>query len=199
MKKLLSALFLLALCSSLAMATVPDPTKCTIQGLLGPVGGAPSTKVALIAPGPLAGTHLTITVRNSSNNVIPGAAVSIIFGAGPLVCGNAIHSVTANGSGVANIDMRGGGCLTGVSGAATIIANGVILMDVFNVRSPDNASHTVCVPDLSVAISDLTNLADEFLGVAPAGCHDYDNSLTVDIADLPYFGDAFVASLQCNP
>ena len=67
MKKLLSALFLLALCSSLAMATVPDETKCTVTPDLN--GGC------LIAPGTLTGTTLTITVRNSSNNPIPNAAV----------------------------------------------------------------------------------------------------------------------------
>jgi hypothetical protein len=72
-------------------------------------------------------------------------------------------------------------------------------MDVFNVRSPDNASHTASVPDLFVAIGDLTFFADEFLNVAPAGCHDYDNTLDVDISDLPFFGDAFVGSLQCTP
>jgi hypothetical protein len=68
-----------------------------------------------------------------------------------------------------------------------------------NVRSPDNASHTSSIPDLAVAISDLTFFADEFLHVANAGCHDYDNTGAVDISDLPYFGDAFVASLHCNP
>jgi hypothetical protein len=197
MKKLLSALFLLALCSSLAMATVPDPTKCTVQGLLGPAGGAPSTKVALIAPGPLSGTSLTITVRNGSNNVIPTASVQVVFNGQIAICANAVHSVSADGSGVAHINLRGGGCLTGVNGACSIIANGVEILNVPNVRSPDNASHTACVPSKSVAIGDLTFFADEFLQIAPAGCHDYNNSLNVDIADLPYFGDAFVASLQC--
>lgn len=198
MKKLLSALFLLALCSSLAMATVPDPTKCTIEGLLGPAGGLPSTKVALIAPGPLSGTALTITVRNTSNNVIPNASVQVVFAGSILICQNAVHSVTADNNGVAHINLRGGGCLTGQVDACVIVSNGVDLLSVSNVRSPDNASHTGCVPSLSVAIGDLTFFADEFLHVAPAGCHDYDNTLVVDISDLPYFGDAFVASLQCQ-
>jgi len=198
MKKLLSALFLLALCSSLAAETVPDPAKCTVLVLLGPPNPTPAQKVALIAPGPLNGTHLTITVRNGNNNVIPGAVVDVFFDQAIAICSNAIHHVIADNLGVANVDLRGGGCLINFAGACTIVANGATILDVFNVRSPDNASHTASVPDKFVAIGDLTFFADEFLHVAAAGCHDYDNTGLVDISDLPPFGDAFVASLQCN-
>lgn len=197
MKKLLSALFLLALSSSLAMATVPDATKCTVLGLLGPPNPTPQQLTALIAPGPLNGTTLTITVRNNNNQTIANASVQAVFAGTIWICDNAQHSVTANGSGVATIALRGGGCIRNASGALTIIANGVPIKDVFNVRSPDNASHLACVPDGAVAIGDLTFFADEFLHTQPAGCHDYDNTLAVDISDLPYFGDSFVASLHC--
>jgi hypothetical protein len=74
MKKLLSALFLLALCSSLAMATVPDPSKCSVTPDYN--GGC------LIAPGVIGGTTLSITVRNSSNNPINNAVVTVSLNAG---------------------------------------------------------------------------------------------------------------------
>ena len=82
-------MLLAALLPSLAFASLPDPTKCTIQGLLGPQEGEPETKVALIAPGNLAGTHLTITVRNAAGNTIRGALVEVQFSQEISTCGHA--------------------------------------------------------------------------------------------------------------
>ena len=69
MKKLLSALFVLALCSSVAMATVPDPSNCEVTPDL-------NNGVLICPDNPvlLNGTTYTITVRNADNNPIPNAA-----------------------------------------------------------------------------------------------------------------------------
>lgn len=191
MKKLLSALFLLALCSSVAMATVPDPSKCTVTPDLN--GGV------LIAPGALAGTTLSITVRNSSNNPIPNAAVQVIFGSDIRICTNAVHTGTTDTNGFCQINLRGGGCINlTTTGACVVIANGIEIKGYTKVKSPDNASHDASVPSGSVTVADLPFFADEFKGVAPAGCHDYTNDGFVTTSDLPSFGDAFKASLVCT-
>jgi len=190
MKKLLSALFLLALSSSLAMATVPDPTKCTVTPNLN--GGV------IIAPGLLNGTTLSINVRNSSNNPIASAAVSVIFNNQIRICTTAVHTASTDVNGNCTVQLRGGGCLNAPTpGACVVIANGIEIKNYTLVKSPDNANHTTSIPSGSVSTVDLPYFADEFKGVVAAGCHNYDNDLDVDTADLPYFGDAFKAALSC--
>lgn len=190
MKKLLSALFLLALCSSLAMATVPDPTKCTVTPDLN--GGC------LIAPGTLSGTVLSINVRNSSNNPIPNAVVQVVFNAAIDICATANHNATTDANGNCTVALRGGGCVNAATpGACVVIANGIEIKNYNKVKSPDNASHTTSVPSGTVTVADLPFFADEFKGVAAAACHDYTNDNAVTTADLPFFGDAFKAGLNC--
>jgi len=191
MKKLLSALFLLALCSSLAMATVPDPTKCVVTPDLN--GGC------LIAPGTLSGTTLAITVRNSSNNPIPNAAVNVILNSQIRICTTAVHSATTNASGQCSITLKGGGCINAAtSGACSVVANGIEIKGYTKVKSPDNAGHTGSVPSGNVTVADLPFFADEFKGVQPAACHDYTNDGLVTVADLPTFGDSFKLGLTCT-
>ena len=201
MKKLLSALFLLALCSSLAGASVPDPTFCTVTPLLGNQA-LPSSLVAFLAPGAVTGTTLTITVRNASNVLIPSASVVISFNSQIGICSNAIHYATTGttgaGLGVATITLKGGGCLTGIPSACVITANGIEIKNLQNVRSPDNEGHTTSVPSGSVTTQDLSAFGDEFKGVQPVGCHDYDNNAAVNTQDLGYFGDAYKLGTTCT-
>jgi hypothetical protein len=190
MKKLLSALFLLALCSSLAMATVPDPTKCTVTPDLN--GGC------LIAPGTLSGTVLSINVRNSSNNPIPDAVVQVVFNAAIEICTTATHNASTDANGNCTVALRGGGCVNAsTAGACVVIANGIEIKNYNKVKSPDNASHDSSVPSGTVTIADLPFFGDEFKGTAAAACHDYTNDGFVTTADLPFFGDAFKAGLNC--
>jgi len=203
MKKMLSALFLLALCSSLAGASVPDPLNCTVTPLLGdPL--VPSSLVAFLAPGAVNGTTLTITVRNASNALIPNASVVITFNSEVGICGvpAAVHTGTTGASGptlgVCTITLKGGGCQTGVYGACVIRANGIEIKNLQNVRSPDNEGHTTSVPSGSVNTQDLGAFGDEFKGVQPVGCHDYDNNAAVNTQDLGYFGDAYKLGVTCT-
>jgi len=197
MKKLLSALFLLALCSSLAGATVPDPLNCTITPLLGnPL--IPANQVAFLSPGAVSGTTLTITVRNNVNQPISGASVVVTFNSAVKPCVTALHTATTNPSGVCTVTLTGGGCLTGLLGACVITANSVEIRNLLNVRSPDNGSHTASVPSGSVTTTDLGYFGDEFKGVVPVGCHDYDNNGVVNTTDLGYFGDAYKLATVCT-
>jgi len=202
MKKLLSALFLVALCSSLAMATVPDPLNCTITPLLGPgIPQVPATQVAFLAPGNLSGTTITITVRNHANDVIPNASVVVVFHTDISICTTANHTATTNALGVCTIALRGGGCLTNVTDACRVIANGIEIRNLRYVRSPDNDDHAASAPDGAVTVGDLTFFAAEFGGTAPtvppSVCHDYDNSGVIDVVDLTYFGPSFTSNMVC--
>jgi hypothetical protein len=197
MKKLLTALFLVALCSSLAMATVPDPTQCSIVPLLGPVG-QPQNQVAFLAPGNLSGTTITITVRNNTGGAIANATVSVAFNSQIRTCSTASHTATTNTQGVCTISLRGGGCLSATSGGCVITANGVEIRNLRFVRSPDNGSDTASLPDGTVSVVDFVKFADEFKGVVAVGCHDYDNDNLCNVVDFPYFGDAFKGAMTCQ-
>jgi len=203
MKKLLSALFLLALCSSLAMATVPDPQYCTVTPLLGPRPSPseppyPATAVAFLSPAVVGGTTLTITVKNHSNAVIPNAAVSVSFDAAIRTCPGVSHTATTDGSGVCHITLRGGGCLSEVLGACVIVANGQEIKNLNFVRSPDNNSHTAPAGDGDVGLIDLGFFGPEFKGTySPAKCHDYDNDGLCNLIDLGYFGPSYKSGVTC--
>ncbi len=198
MKKLLTALFLVALCSTAAMATVPVAEYCTVEPLLGPTTPA-GQQVAFLAPGNLSGTTITITVHNGSDVPIIGATVNVTFQSDVKTCVTAVHTgVTTAPLGQCTISLRGGGCLSSVLGGCVITANGVEIKNLSFVRSPDNNSHTASQPDGSVSVADLTYFGDEFKGVVPAGCHDYDNNNLCNVTDLTYFGDAFKGAMTCT-
>lgn len=194
MKKLLSALFLVALCSSVAMATVPVAEYCSVTPLLGPIG----SQVAFLAPGNLSGTTITISVHNGSDVPIDGATVVVSFNSEIGVCTTATHTAVTAGGGLCTISLRGGGCLSNVLGGCSITANGVEIKNLKWVRSPDNNNHTLSQPDGAVSVADLTYFGDEFKGVVAAECHDYDNNTICNVTDLTYFGDAFKGAMVCT-
>jgi len=201
MKKLLSALFLLALCSSLAAATVPDPTYCTVTPIYG--GPLAADECVIIHPANHASNYYTITVHNSSDAAIPGAVVKVQFTAGILVCGTPtpIHEVIADGSGVANIYLRGGGCMTNVADACRFLANDIQIRVVKGVRSTDNGDHNLNAPDLAVNAVDLGKFGAEFKGTYTTQplCHDYNLDTVCNAVDLSLFGAGFKGGWVCTP
>ena len=126
------------------------------------------------------------------------AAVTVTFNDAVKICTTAVHSATTNALGVCSITLNGGGCLSNLLGACVIKANGFEIRNLRNVRSPDNGSHTASIPSGSVTTTDLGYFGDEFKGVAPAGCHDYDNNGLVNTTDLGYFGDAYKLATVCT-
>jgi hypothetical protein len=196
MKKLLSALFLLALCSSLAGANVPDPTKCTV----GPLLGDPLTtgQVAFLSPGAIAGTTITITVRNASNVVIPNLYVEVIFNAAVKVCSNAVHTGTTNSLGVCVLTLKGGGCLSNIGTACVIKAGGLPIKTLLYVRSPDNEGHTASNPSGAVNTQDLGSFAQEYVAAVAQQCHDYDLANLCNTQDLGIFGGGYASGTTCT-
>lgn len=187
MKKLLSALFALALCSSMALATVPYPPYCTVvpcDALNGVVMGPDS-------PSPIPASIVNMTIRNQSNNVIPSAAVNITFAAGPFCfCNTMQYNTTTNANGWAQLILRGGGCLRNTDQAAVIRANGSIVRNYRNAKSPDwDGANGNCV----------VNLPDYVRFVARDLCHDYDNNGNVDLADVVLFTAGFSPGHSCTP
>jgi len=189
MKKLLSALFVLALCSSVALATVPDPTKCTVvpaDALLGVIL-CPDT------PTVPSSTIYTVTVKNSAGAVIPNANVAFQF---PLPtnikeCTTNVLTGTTNGSGVCVITLRGGGCqrTSGAVFACQVVANGVIIRSYYNAKSPD----------WDGAVSNGTvNLADLITFKGPIGCHDYNNDNVMNLADTIVFAGGYQPQHTCT-
>jgi hypothetical protein len=193
MKKLLSALFVLALCSSVAMATVPDPSNCEVTPDL-------NNGVLICPDNPalLNGTTYTITVRNADNNPIPNAAVVFELDVNVGICTTFVDNATTDANGVATIILRGAGCISNQANAAVVKANGIIIKSFNNVKSPANGAPDFNAPLEAVDTSALVAFADTFNGIAFGDCHDYDNTGTCDAGDLPFFGDAFSNFNNCD-
>jgi hypothetical protein len=208
MKKLLSALFLLALFSSVAAATVPDPAFCHVSPIYGVVGNA-AREVVIVSPpynsylGHLTGTQYTIHVANSSNAPIVGAAVAVSFSSAVpnaiRVCPSAQHTGVTDVNGDVQLWFTAGGCLTNFAGACVVTANGVEIRVVRGVRSPDNGDHSLNQPDGYVDTVDLSVFGAEYKGAYTTNplCHDYDYSLACDTVDLTYFGEGYKRNMQC--
>lgn len=184
MKKLLSALFVLALCSSVAMATVPDPTKCIVQ----PADDLHGLVLAPDSPAPIPASIYTVTVRNTDNNPIPNAAVEFLLGTGNRICTTAVHTGSTNGSGIVTITLRGGGCSTG-SAVGQVKANGIPIRQYSAVKSPDWDG---AAANGAVDLSDFVSY-----GTSPA-CHDYNNDTFVDLSDLVLFASAYAPRHSCT-
>jgi hypothetical protein len=189
MKKLLSALFVLALCSSVAFATVPDPSKCTVV----PADALNGVVLCPDSPSAIAATNYTITVKNTSGNPISGASVVIEFPAPTNIrfCTTAVNTGTTNASGVCVITLRGGGCqrTSGSTYAAVVKANGVVLRSYYNAKSPDYDG---------VGPNGLVNLSDLLAFRGAVGCHDYDNSGTMTLSDTLIFAPGYSPAHSCT-
>lgn len=192
MKKLLSALVLLALCSSFAMADVPEPGLCSVSP-------ADAVHGVILCPlagttGPLTETVNTVTVRNSSNQVIANATVVFLFGPTINVCTTAVHTATTNSSGVCTITLGGGGCQIG-AGACQVKANGITIRDFANAKSPD---WDEIFGDRRVGPSDFARFAIHFnTPSTPAPCFDYQNIGSVGGSDFATFARAFNRGSNC--
>ena len=186
MKKLLSALFALALCSSIALATVPSPPNCSVS----PCDALGGAVMCPDVPGAIANSVVTLTIRNQANNPIANAAVNVTFGTGPLcICGTMVYNATTNASGVAVITLRGGGCIRNTANACVFVANGTIVRAYSNLKSPDwdgaAGNCTVNLGDL-VVYARGTDL-----------CFDFNNTGAIDIADFQIFASGYSPSRHC--
>jgi len=190
MKKLLSALFVLALCSTAAVATVPFPNNCNVNpcDALNGVVSCPDS------PAPIPASIVTLTIRNQANNPIQNAAVNLtlLTNTSPIcVCNTMVFNTTTNNSGQATMTMRYGGCIMNTDNAAVFRANGVVVRAYRNTKSPDwDGASGNCAVNLSdtVRFAPTTDL-----------CFDFDNDLDVDLADTVIFVSGLSPSHSCTP
>lgn len=198
MKKLLSALFVLALCSSVAMASVPDPVNSSVapifnNGLvLCPDGNFPTPHPSGV---------ITVTVKNSANNPIAGAVIEVDFHSDIAICDSffAQFPVLTNASGEAQVVLAAAGCVNNVTNAAVIRANGIPIETVRNLKSPANGSASENAPLQNVGSAALVPFANSWLGAEPVfHCADYDNSGDMGSPDLVIFATAFLRAYGCT-
>lgn len=197
MKKLLSALFVLALCSSVAMASVPDPSNCEVTNII--------NNGVLVVPdqsgvsGPYGPTILGVTVRNSANNPIPNAIVEVDLHSNIALCSSFVNTATTNANGFAQITLAAAGCVHNTASAAVIRANGLIIRTVANVKSPANGQPDANLPLNEVGLAAAVVFSDAFNGVSPQfQCMDMTNSGECGIGDAIFFSDCFNAAYSCT-
>lgn len=190
MKKLLSAAFALALCSTIAMADVPDPSQCSVSpsdALLGVVC-CPNI------PSALTESINTITVKNASGTPIAGASTVVLLTASNPSCPAAVLTGTTNASGIVTITVAASGCADGIPSACVVKANGVTIRSFINCKSPDFDG---AGGNGLVNLADLIAFANEFNGITLPGCHDYTNDNATNLSDLIPFGSAFSTAKHC--
>jgi len=188
MKKLLSALFVLALCSSMAAANVPYSSNCVVS----PCDALNGAVVCPDQPTVLTQTVVNMTIRNQANNPIPGAAVNLTFlnSTNLCICNTMIFNGTTDNSGKLTMTLRAGGCLNGVDQALVIRANATLVRNFKNVKSPDWDG---------VAGNCVVNLSD-IVRFAPQSdlCFDFDNSGVVDLGDVVIFAAGYNPAHFCT-
>lgn len=190
MKKVLSAAFALALCSSMALADVPSEANSSVQ----PADALNGVVCCPNIPSALAASVNTITVKNDSNQPIANASVVVLLTAANNICPAAVLTGTTNASGIVTITVAAGGCADGVPSAAVIKANGVTFRQYANCKSPDYdgaAGNGLC------NLADLIAFSAEFNALNPAGCHDYTNDSATNLSDLIIFGEGFSGAKHC--
>ena len=195
MKRLLSALVLLALAGGVAAAGVPDPN----NSLVLPPDGALQPRILGILDERPAGVHnphpfanLTITIRNFANVPINGVYVVVELNSecdAPLcVCDMADLTGYTNASGQVVINVGLGGCCHVDGGAAAAIyADGVVIRSYDYVVSPDwNEALGNCV----MGLDDFTIFGNYWVSGA-GGCTDYDGNGATGIVDFSIFGQGW--------
>lgn len=186
MKKLLSALFALALCSTMAWATVPYPPNCVVL----PCDNYHGVESCPDVPSPVGPSVVTLTIRNQANNPIANAAVNFALAAGPLcICNSMVFNTTTNSQGIAIMTMRYGGCIRNTANAAVFTANGVVVRTFSNTKSPDwDGVAGNCIVNLAdlIAFSPHTDL-----------CFDFNNDGLINLADIIDFSAGVSPSHSC--
>jgi hypothetical protein len=188
MKKLLSALFVLALCTSAAFASTPDATQSTVT----PCDALGGAVVCPDVPGAIPASQIVVTVNNSSGNPISNSPVVITL-AGTNNCTGIVLTGTTNLSGVFTTTLKAGGCNPAFN-ACQVTASGIPLRS-FDIKSPDWDG---AAGSKIVDVGDFVPFVAEYTGSAPAGCFDFNHDPDV-IGDFVIFAGAYSPSHHCDP
>jgi len=141
-------------------------------------------------PDPVAATVVQFSIRNWNNEPIRDPVVVFEPGPGLRFCVGMGFSTIGDEEGRATMVLRGAGCLQDVSGAARFRANGVIIRDYRNAKSPDwdgsGANGQVDLADL-VRFSSFTD-----------SCFDFNNNGGIDLGDTIIFTNGFSPAHRCQ-
>ena len=133
-----------------------------------------------------------ITIRNEANQPMPNVTVHLELGTGTMTCpGQSFNGVT-DSEGRVDITVSGGGCISNRDDACMIWANGVMIRNYRNAKSPDFDGAR---GDGVVGLADLVELWREKTG--GGSCHDYDNDGDIDLSDIVVFSTAFSPGHRC--
>ncbi len=185
MKKLLSAMVVLALVSGAAWASIPDPDYCTVQP-----GDAMAYPRILGVPATTGGSpywDLNIHVAAFGGISLPNAYVEVIFDVSCedlCSCTGLDLNGYTNASGNISFQVKLGGCCEATA-AAIILADSVPIRQYEFVVSPDLTS-PLGGGDCNVALADFSTFGSHYGG--GGGCTDFNGDNLTGVGDLVVFG-----------
>jgi hypothetical protein len=190
MKKVILALMGVALCGSVALADVPNPSFCSVSP-------GDALNGAYLVPQSGAFVSLSenlVFVANSAGDPIAGSTVVFEFTALNNLCPSGVFTGVTDVNGEVTITLSGGGCAHMVVNGAVVKASGVTIRDYQFAKSSD---YDGASGNGTVELPDLIKFSNEFLGVDANECHDYTNDGNTGIEDLIPFSTAFLGGNTC--
>ncbi len=190
MKKLLSALVLLALVSSVASANVPDPDFCIVE----PADLMIEPRLICV-PDDAGNVYADLHIVVKGDAVMPLGDKFVEVWLNPdctnlFMCDDLVLTGTTDSStGVLDLNLNMGGCCS-MTSAAIIIADGVPIRAYDIIASTDNNGG---LGDGSTGLTDFVTFGQTW----GPGCTDLDGSSDANIPDFVAFGAAY--TLYCAP
>lgn len=198
MKRLLSAVVMLALASGVAYANVPDPTACTVM----PYDTFTNQRMVVIGdvPAPSALADVDIFVAATGGIALENRYVEIFFAgecdASMCYCDGLVlsgYTGTGGNAGLISFNLAASGCCE-VTTAGRIVADGLPIRGYDIIVSPDYDGFSgSCGTDLS-----------DFIAFGAAGwtgqetCYDTSGDGIVGLPDFIAFGSAFGTVQGCT-
>ena len=198
MKKLLSALFLLALTAGVAAADTPDPAYCSVlpgDDLDNPrFLGIPYTDADIVY------ADINITIAAYGGIVIEGAEVELVFNEscdGLCFCaGYPTYTGLTDENGEITFNLKVGGCCD-LPAAMSVVASDIPIRGWIFV-SPDLGQPGEPGSDCAVDGADFTLFNNNYgLGTPYGWCADFDGDLDNDGGDFTYLNASWAKS--CTP
>jgi len=188
MNKLLSAVVLLALVTSVGWADVPDPEYCQVL----PVDGYDFQRLTgLPVEDGSSYAEIDVYVRASGGVDIENAFVEIVFDPACddalCMCTNFVTTGSTAANGLVEFNLKFGGCCE-YPVAAIIWADGVQIRGYEVVVSPDRYGSPLGGANCATELDDF---ADFVNNRDMPGCTDYTGDGTTNLADFAVFADAW--------
>jgi hypothetical protein len=195
MKRLLSAVVMLALCSSVAYANVPDPTACEVT----PLDGFQFQRMVVMAdqPAPSNLADISVFVAATGGVALDNVFVEIFFAgecdASMCYCDGLVLSGYTDANGMIDFNLAAGGCCE-VTTAARIVADGL----------PIRGYDVVVSADYNGASGDCAMGTDDFIAFGSLGwaaqgnCYDTSGDGVINVTDFIGFGNVWGTGQHCT-